>query len=47
MLAITPERYEKALEHPFDECRNAFIKPKRPVYLGDMLNSLHKRSDFG
>jgi hypothetical protein len=45
MLSITPERYNKAVEHQFDECNNAFVKPKPPVYL-DLLNNLHKKSDF-
>jgi hypothetical protein len=45
MLAITPERYQKTNEMPFDECWNAFMKPKKPVYL-DLLNNLHKKSDF-
>ena len=36
MLAITPDRYMKAVEQQFDECHNAFVKPKRPVYL-DLL----------
>jgi hypothetical protein len=29
----------------FDECDNAFMKPKQPVYL-DLLENLHKLSDF-
>lgn len=29
----------------FDECNNAFMKPKPPVYCG-ILNSLHKKSDY-
>ena len=46
MLAITPDRYQKAIEQQFDECNNAFMKPKRPVFLNDMLEHLHKKSDF-
>ena len=45
MLAVTPDRYNKAIEQQFDECNNAFVKPKPPVYL-DLLNNLHKKSDF-
>lgn len=49
MLAITPDRYQKALEYQFDECYNAFMKPKRPVYMAsDLLaNGLLKKADFG
>ena len=47
MLAITPDRYNKAVEQQFDECHNAFIKPKPPVNITEMLTlGLHKRSDF-
>lgn len=46
MLAITPDRYQKAVENQFDECHNAFLKPKRPVFLNDLLNNLHKKADF-
>ena len=45
MLALTPERYHKYEEQPFDECLNAFVKPKRPLY-NDMLSHLHKKSDY-
>ena len=45
MLAITPDRYNKAVEQQFDECNNAFVKPKKPVFL-DLLGNLHKKSDF-
>ena len=46
MLAITPDRYQKAIEYQFDECHNSFMKPKRAVNLTDMLDTLHKKSDF-
>jgi hypothetical protein len=47
MMAIAPDRYQKAIDPQFDECHNAFMKPKRPVYLNDILTSgLHKRADF-
>lgn len=46
-MAIAPDRYQKALEHQFDECHNAYTKPKAPVSLSPLLNEgLHKRSDF-
>jgi hypothetical protein len=44
-LSLTPERYFKYDQVSFDECKNAFIKPKKPVYL-DVLEHLHKRADF-
>ena len=45
MLAITPDRYQRALEHQFDECNNAFIKPKAPAFI-DLLAHLHKKADY-
>ena len=44
-LGLTPERYYKHNQGAYDECRNAFIKPKKPVYL-DVLDNLHKKADF-
>lgn len=46
MLAVTPDRYQKAVEYQFDECNNAYIKPKKPVFLQGILENLHKTSDF-
>lgn len=46
MLAITPDRYQRAYEHQFDECHNAFMKPKAPVNITGLLDNLHKKSDF-
>jgi hypothetical protein len=45
MLAITPDRYHRSKDWTFDECNNAYVKPKNPVYL-DLLNNLHKKSDY-
>jgi hypothetical protein len=45
MLGLTPERYQKSDSYAFDECHNAFMKPKKPVYL-DLLGNLHKKSDY-
>lgn len=45
MLAVTPERYAKSDDFPFDECNNAFMKPKKPVHL-ELLSNLHKKSDY-
>lgn len=45
MLALTPERYQRHRDYVFDECNNAYVKPKRPVQL-DLLNNLHKKADF-
>ena len=44
-LGLTPERYYKYDAVSFDECNNAFIKPKKPVFL-DVLDNLHKKADF-
>jgi hypothetical protein len=44
-LALTPERYVKADTYHFDECDNAFTKPKAPIRI-NLLDHLHKRSDF-
>ena len=44
-LALTPERYWKYDQPLFDECRNAYMKPKKPVSIS-ILDHLHKRSDY-
>lgn len=44
-LGITPERYIRSDQYQFDECSNAFYKPKKPVSL-DLLSHLHKFSDY-
>lgn len=44
-LAITPERYIRSNEYQFDECNNAFMKPKKPVAL-DLLSHLQKFADY-
>jgi len=44
-LGITPEKYIRSDQSQFDECNNAYIKPKKPVSL-DLLNHLHKYSDY-
>ena len=44
-LAMTPERYWKHQQTLFDECRNAYIKPKAPQTI-NILDHLHKRSDY-
>jgi hypothetical protein len=44
-LGLTPERYVRDNNPNFDECRNAFVKPKLPISI-DLLDHLHKRSDF-
>lgn len=45
LLTLTPERYQKTTDYQFDECNNAFIKPKRPVFLQDLLTQgLHKKA---
>lgn len=45
MLALTPDRYQKSEDWTFDECRNAFVKPKKPYYL-DLIGNLHKKADY-
>jgi hypothetical protein len=44
-FGLTPERYIKADNQHFDECDNAFTKPKPPVQI-NLLQHLHKLSDF-
>ena len=45
MLALTPDRFNRMRDYPFDECYNAYYKPKRPVTL-DLLDHLHKKADY-
>lgn len=45
MLGLTPERYHKNNSYSWDECDNAYMKPKPPVYLR-ILENLHKKTDF-
>jgi hypothetical protein len=44
-LLMFNDKFQKTDEHPFDECNNAFVKPKRP-YVITVLDNLHKRSDY-
>lgn len=44
-LGLTPEKYVRNQDYSFDECSNAFMKPKAPVAI-DLLAHLHKRADF-
>ena len=44
-LSLTPERYFRDVHPNFDECRNAYMKPKAPAVI-DVLDNLHKRSDY-
>ena len=44
-LGLTTERYFKGDELNWDECRNAYIKPKAPATL-DILDHLHKYADY-
>ena len=30
-LGLTPERYIRSADYAFDECWNAFTKPKKPI----------------
>ena len=44
-LGLTTERYFKGDELNWDECRNAYIKPKAPATL-NILDHLHKYADY-
>ena len=44
-LNLTTERYLKAETLNFDECRNAYMKPKPPAMI-DLLDHLHKYADY-
>ena len=44
-LLITNDKMQKNEDHPFDECKNAFVKP-RPAEFLDILENLHKKSDY-
>ena len=44
-LLLTQDKYQKNDNHPFDECNNAFVKPKPPQFI-ELLDNLHKRSDY-
>ena len=44
-LNLTTERYFREESLNFDECRNAYMKPKKPVVL-DLLDNLQKFADY-
>jgi hypothetical protein len=44
-LGITNERYIKTAKYHWDECNNAFVKPKPPISI-NLLDSLHKWADY-
>ena len=44
-LSLTPERYHRAETLHWDECRNAYMKPKAPASI-DILENLHKFADY-
>ena len=44
-LLLFNDRFDKGESHAFDECNNAFVKPKPPVFV-TVLEHLHKRSDY-
>ena len=44
-LLLVNDKYQKTEDHPFDECRNPYVKPRAPVQI-DLLEHLHKRSDY-
>lgn len=44
-LLLTNDKFQKDDSYAFDECNNAFTKPKPPSFL-NILDNLHKRSDY-
>ena len=44
-LLLAADRYSKTRGETWDECNNAFVKPKPPQFIS-ILDNLHKRSDF-
>ena len=44
-LSMTSERYFRGEQMNFDECRNAYMKPKTPAAI-DLLDHLHKYADY-
>ena len=44
-LNLTTERYFRGEQMNFDECRNAYMKPKAPASI-NILDSLHKYADY-
>ena len=44
-LGLTTERYFRQDQLNFDECRNAYMKPKKPASI-DVLDHLHKFADY-
>jgi len=39
------DKFQKNEDHPWDECKNAFVKPKPPMFI-NLLDNLQKKSDF-
>ena len=44
-LLLTNDKYQKTQNHYFDECNNAYVKPK-PIEAMDLLQNLHKKADY-
>lgn len=44
-LLMFNDKYIKNESYAWDECNNAFVKPKPPVVIS-ILDHLHKRSDY-
>ena len=44
-LGLTTERYYRGDKLHFDECRNAYMKPKAPAAI-DLLDNLQKYADY-
>lgn len=44
-LLLLNDKYKKTVGEPYDECKNAFSKPRVPQTI-DILDNLHSRSDY-
>ena len=44
-LLLAGDKFQKGEFYHFDECKNAFTKPKAPQFI-DVLDHLHKLSDY-
>ena len=44
-LLLTGDKFQKDDSYAFDECHNAFVKPK-PAQFVNILDHLHKKADY-
>lgn len=45
-LLMSNDKYQKDESYAFDECNNAFTKPKPPQLIDILECGLHKRADY-